>query len=99
MDAERRGIMLDVGEFTRLALQQRDGSGAGLIREAALYYLSDSGSKRPGWIHPGFPDAPDHQVPVELKLAAAQWRGRGKAAHAPGITREGPLEAARRHDP
>jgi hypothetical protein len=94
MGAERRGITIDVGEFTRLALEQRGGDTSRLVREAAVYYLSDSGSNRPARSQPGFPDAADHQVPIELTLAESQWRDLEEEADEQGITLERLLEHA-----
>jgi hypothetical protein len=94
MDAERRGIRLGIGEFTRLALEQRGGGATSLVREAAIYYLSDSRTNRPGRRHPGFPDSADGQVPVDLTLAESQWSDLEDEADAQGITLERLLEHA-----
>jgi hypothetical protein len=90
MDAETRNIQLALGEFTRTLVDQQGRDPTRLVREAVVYYLSDS--DRPAWRHPRLASEPENQVRLDLTLPKSDWRGLERQVEEQGVPLESLLE-------
>jgi hypothetical protein len=72
-----KDVKLNLGAFGTEALKRfarrREGSAAGAVRTAALYYLADREAGRSGWRVPPFADGEQSRPELSVPLDDETW--------------------------